>query len=338
MSTTHVGINGFGRIGRLMLRSSFKHNKGIKVISINDNKSTDYLAYLFKFDSAHGRFDGTVEYTEDSLIINGQTIKVTNTKEIKDLAWGDQGVDIVADCTGAFLTTEAAMGHIARGAKRVVLSAPAKDDTPTFVYGVNHHTFKPDMKVISNASCTTNGLAPVASIIHNNFKIVSGLMTTIHAVTSSQQTVDGNSKKDWRAGRAAGNNIIPASTGAAKAVGLVIPELKGKLTGMSFRVPTVDVSVVDLVVRTEKKTSYKEICELMKHASQNELKGILGYSNEDLVSTDILTDPRSSIFDSKAGMGIGDDFFKIITWYDNEYGYATRMLDMCAHVGKECNL
>ena len=231
------------------------------------------------------------------------------------------------------------MGHIERGAKKVVLSAPAKDQgTPTFVYGVNHQTFKPSMDVISNASCTTNALAPVAHLIHKNFGINSGLMTTIHAVTSSQQTVDGNSKKDWRGGRAAGNNIIPASTGAAKAVGLVIPELQGKLTGMSFRVPTVDVSVVDLVVRTEKKTSYAAICELMKNASENELKGVLGFSNEDLVSTDILTDPRSSIFDSKAGMGIGDDFFKIVTWYDNEFGYATRMLDMCAHVGKECNL
>ncbi len=339
MSSTKIGINGFGRIGRLMLRSWSKNPRGLDIVAINDGKDAEYLAYMLKYDSAHGRFDGTVEYTADSLVINGKKIPITNTREATESKWGELGADIVADCTGVYLTQEKATGHLKAGAKKVILSAPAKDKgTPTFVFGVNHLKYTKDMNIVSNASCTTNALAPVAHVIHKNFNITHGLMTTTHAVTATQLAVDGGSNKDWRGGRACGANIIPSSTGAAKAVGLVIPSLQGKLTGMAFRVPVVNVSVVDLTVRTEKKTTYEEICKLMKEASQGELNGILGYTEEALVSTDFMSDNHSSTFDATAGLGMGDDFFKIITWYDNEFGYATRMLDLAAHVGKVSGL
>lgn len=330
--SANIGINGFGRIGRLMLRASLQKNGGAQVIAINDLKDPEYLAYMFKYDSAHGKYKGTVDYTKDSLIIDGKKIEVTNIKDPNQLKWGTQGVDIVADCTGLFLTTQNAQSHLNCGAKKVILSAPAKDDTPTFVVGVNHQKLSKEMNVVSNASCTTNALAPVAYVINNKWGIESGLMTTVHAATASQKVVDGDSNKDWRGGRAASTNIIPSSTGAAKAVGLVIPELKGKLTGMAFRVPTINVSVVDLTIRTNKATSYDEIVSAMKEASQGELKGILGFTNESVVSSDFMSDNRSSIFDATAGIGLGDKFFKIVTWYDNECGYSTRMIDLAEHI------
>lgn len=333
--SANIGINGFGRIGRLMLRASLKKNGAAKVVAINDLKDPEYLAYMFKYDSAHGRYEGNVDYTDNSLIIDGEEIQITQIRDPSQLQWGQQGVDIVTDCTGIFLTTEQAQAHIDSGAKKVVLSAPAKDDTPTFVVGVNHHDLTSDMNVVSNASCTTNALAPVANVIHNKWGIESGLMTTIHAATASQKVVDGDSNKDWRGGRAAGENIIPSSTGAAKAVGLVIPSLNGKLTGMAFRVPTVNVSVVDLTIRTAQPTSYDEIVTALREASEEgDLQGILGFTDEALVSTDFMTDSRSSIFDSTAGMGMGNDFFKIVTWYDNECGYSTRLVDLCEHIAK----
>lgn len=334
--SANIGINGFGRIGRLMLRASLKKN-GPQVVAINDLKDPEYLAYMFKYDSAHGNYEGEVKHTKNSLVIDGREIQVTSIKDPAQLQWGNQGVDIVADCTGLFLTTADAQNHIKCGAKKVVLSAPAKDDTPTFVVGVNHHKLTKELNVVSNASCTTNALAPVAHVINQRWGIEQGLMTTVHAATASQKVVDGDSKKDWRGGRAASTNIIPSSTGAAKAVGLVIPELKGKLTGMAFRVPTINVSVVDLTIRTNKTTSYEEIVNAMKEASNGELKGILGFTNEALVSSDFNGDARSSIFDSTAGIGIGDRFFKVVTWYDNEYGYSNRMVDLCQHIAKVNN-
>ena len=334
--SVNVGINGFGRIGRLMLRASLKKN-GPQVVAINDLKDPEYLAYMFKYDSAHGTYEGEVKHTKNSLVIDGREIQVTSIKDPAQLQWGNQGVDIVADCTGLFLTTADAQNHLKCGAKKVVLSAPAKDDTPTFVVGVNHNKLTKDQNVVSNASCTTNALAPVAHVINQRWGIEQGLMTTVHAATASQKVVDGDSKKDWRGGRAASTNIIPSSTGAAKAVGLVIPELKGKLTGMAFRVPTINVSVVDLTIRTNKTTSYEEIVNAMKEASNGELKGILGFTNEALVSSDFNGDTRSSIFDSTAGIGIGDRFFKVVTWYDNEYGYSNRMVDLCQHIAKVNN-
>jgi glyceraldehyde 3-phosphate dehydrogenase len=288
---------------------------------------------MFKYDSAHGKYKGSVDFTNDSIIIDGKKIEVTKFKDPNQLKWGTQGVDIVADCTGLFLTTADAQSHLKAGAKKVILSAPAKDDTPTFVYGVNHKKLTKEMNVVSNASCTTNALAPVAFVINNKWGIESGLMTTVHAATASQKVVDGDSNKDWRGGRAASTNIIPSSTGAAKAVGLVIPELKGKLTGMAFRVPTINVSVVDLTIRTNKATSYEEIVAAMKAASESgDLKGILGFTSENVVSSDFMGDNRSSIFDSTAGIGLGNNFFKIVTWYDNEYGYSTRMIDLAGHI------
>lgn len=334
--SANIGINGFGRIGRLMLRASLKKN-GPQVVAINDLKDPEYLAYMFKYDSAHGNYEGEVKHTKNSLVIDGREIQVTSIKDPAQLQWGNQGVDIVADCTGLFLTTADAQNHLKCGAKKVVLSAPAKDDTPTFVVGVNHHKLTKELNVVSNASCTTNALAPVAHVINQRWGIEQGLMTTVHAATASQKVVDGDSKKDWRGGRAASTNIIPSSTGAAKAVGLVIPELKGKLTGMAFRVPTINVSVVDLTIRTNKTTSYEEIVNAMKEASNGELKGILGFTNEALVSSDFNGDARSSIFDSTAGIGIGDRFFKVVTWYDNEYGYSNRMVDLCQHIAKVNN-
>ena len=334
--SANIGINGFGRIGRLMLRASLKKN-GPQVVAINDLKDPEYLAYMFKYDSAHGTYEGEVKHTKNSLFIDGKEIQVTSIKDPAQLQWGAQGVDIVADCTGLFLTTADAQNHLQRGAKKVVLSAPAKDDTPTFVMGVNHNKLTKEQNVVSNASCTTNALAPVAHVIHTRWGIEQGLMTTVHAATASQKVVDGDSKKDWRGGRAASTNIIPSSTGAAKAVGLVIPELKGKLTGMAFRVPTINVSVVDLTIRTSKQTSYEEIVNAMKEASAGELKGILGFTNEALVSSDFNGDSRSSIFDSTAGIGLGDRFFKVVTWYDNEFGYSNRMVDLCQHIAKVNN-
>lgn len=332
----NFAINGFGRIGRLAFRASLLNPKGGKVVAINNpDMDPAYAAYMLKYDSCHGILkDVTIETGDKCLIVNGQKIAFTAAKDAKEAKWGDQGIDVVLECTGKFLEKDKANTHIDAGAKKVVLSAPAKDDTPTFVYGVNHKDIKADMKIISNASCTTNCLAPLVHVLHNSFGISEALMTTVHAVTISQPTVDGQSAKDWRAGRAAGINIIPASTGAAKAVTKVIPSLKGKITGMAFRVPTANVSCVDLTFKTEKKTSYKEICEAIKKASEGELKDILGYTDEQVVSMDFMTDARSSIFDAKAGIELNPQFFKVVSWYDNEWGYSNRMVDIANHVAK----
>ncbi len=326
----NVGINGFGRIGRLVFRAS-QNRDDIQVVGINDLLDVDYIAYMLKYDSVHGRFNGTIEVKDGNLIVNGVKIRVTAEKNPADLKWGDIGVDYVVESTGLFLEKGKAQAHIDAGAKYVVMSAPSKDDTPMFVCGVNEKTYKGE-QIVSNASCTTNCLAPVAKVLHDNFGIVEGLMTTVHATTATQKTVDGPSAKDWRGGRAAGGNIIPSSTGAAKAVGKVIPELNGKLTGMSFRVPTLDVSVVDLTVRLAKETTYEEICLAMKKASEGELKGILGYTNEDVVSSDFIGDSRTSIFDEKAGIAISPTFVKVVSWYDNEWGYSNKVLELIAHM------
>lgn len=331
-----LGINGFGRIGRLVTRASFGQQDGPKVVAINDPAMTlDYLIYLLKYDTAHGRLNATVERDGDrGLIVNGDKIRFTSEMKPDNIGWGDVQADYVGECTGVFLSQEGAQGHLNAGAKKVILSAPAKDSTPTFVYGVNHHLYTADMNVVSNASCTTNCLAPLAHVLHNKWGIAEGLMTTIHAATSTQLPIDGASKggKDWRAGRAASVNIIPSSTGAAKAVGLVIPSLKGVLTGMAFRVPNINVSCVDLTVKLAKPTSYDEIMSTLKHASENELKDVLGYTEDQVVSSDFMTDPRSSIIDSKAGIGLNDKFFKIVSWYDNEWGYSNRVLDLAKHM------
>ncbi len=326
----NVGINGLGRIGRLVFRAS-QNRDDIQVVGINDLLDVDYIAYMLKYDSVHGRFNGTIEVKDGNLIVNGVKIRVTAEKNPADLKWGDIGVDYVVESTGLFLEKGKAQAHIDAGAKYVVMSAPSKDDTPMFVCGVNEKTYKGE-QIVSNASCTTNCLAPVAKVLHDNFGIVEGLMTTVHATTATQKTVDGPSAKDWRGGRAAGGNIIPSSTGAAKAVGKVIPELNGKLTGMSFRVPTLDVSVVDLTVRLAKETTYEEICLAMKKASEGELKGILGYTNEDVVSSDFIGDSRTSIFDEKAGIAISPTFVKVVSWYDNEWGYSNKVLELIAHM------
>jgi glyceraldehyde 3-phosphate dehydrogenase len=328
-----IGINGFGRIGRLACRIA-SLRADVEIVAINDLLDIDYIAYLLKYDSTHGQFNGTIEVKDGSLYINGSKIRVTSEKDPTNLKWDEVDVDIVLECTGLFLTQHDAQKHIQAGAKKVILSAPAKDDTPTFVMGVNHLTLKSDQLIISNASCTTNCLAPIAKVLNDNFGIVEGLMSTIHAVTATQKTVDGPSMKDWRGGRGGFQNIIPSSTGAAKAVALVIPSLKGKLTGMSFRVPVADVSVVDLTVRLEKETSYDEICAAMKAASENELKGILGYTEEDVVSTDFLSDSRTSIFDAKAGISLNGNFVKVVSWYDNEWGYSNKLIDLAVHAHK----
>lgn len=332
----NFAINGFGRIGRLALRASLRNPQGGRVVAINNpDLDLDYAAYMLKYDSCHGILkDVTIEKGENTLILNGHKIAFLNTREPKDARWGDHDVDVVLECTGKFLDKPKAQAHLDAGAKKVVISAPAKDDTPTFVYGVNHKDLTADMNIVSNASCTTNCLAPLVHVLHNNFNITEALMTTVHATTISQLTVDGHSKKDWRAGRAASINIIPASTGAAKAVTKVIPSLKGKITGMAFRVPTANVSCVDLTFKTDKKTSYKEICEAMKFASENELKGILGYTQDEVVSSDFMSDPRSSIFDAKAGIELNSQFFKVVSWYDNEMGYSTRMIDLANYIAK----
>ena len=328
-----VGINGFGRIGRFVFRAAQKRSD-IEIVGINDLLDAEYMAYMLKYDTMHGRFDGTVEVKDGNLVVNGKTIRITAEKNPADLKWNEIGAEYVVESTGLFLSKDKAQGHIDAGAKYVVMSAPSKDDTPMFVCGVNTDKYVKGTQFVSNASCTTNCLAPLAKVLHDNFGITDGLMTTVHATTATQKTVDGPSVKDWRGGRAAAGNIIPSSTGAAKAVGKVIPELNGKLTGMSFRVPTLDVSVVDLTVNLAKPATYAEICEAIKKASEGELKGILGYTDEDVVSSDFLGDTRTSIFDAKAGIALTDKFVKLVTWYDNEIGYSNKVLDLVAHMAK----
>jgi glyceraldehyde 3-phosphate dehydrogenase len=328
-----IGINGFGRIGRLAFRAAINRLE-IEIVGINDLVEPDYMAYMLKYDSTHGKFDGSVEVKDGNLVVNGKTIRVTAEKDPANLKWDEVGAEVIIESTGFFLTQELAQKHIDAGAKKVVMSAPAKDDTPTFVMGVNHKELKADQNIVSNASCTTNCLAPIAKVLNDKFGIVEGLMTTVHAVTATQKTVDGPSVKDWRGGRGAYQNIIPSSTGAAKAVGLVLPELKGKLTGMSLRVPTADVSVVDLTVRLNKGASYEEIKTAMKEASEGELKGILGYTEDEVVSSDFLGDARTSIFDAKAGISLNDNFVKVVSWYDNEWGYSNKIVDLVLEVGK----
>ena len=328
-----VGINGFGRIGRFVFRAAQKRSD-IEIVGINDLLDAEYMAYMLKYDTMHGRFVGTVEVKVGNLVVNGKTIRVTAEKNPADLKWNEIGAEYVVESTGLFLSKDKAQGHIDAGAKYVVMSAPSKDDTPMFVCGVNTDKYVKGTQFVSNASCTTNCLAPLAKVLHDNFGITDGLMTTVHATTATQKTVDGPSVKDWRGGRAAAGNIIPSSTGAAKAVGKVIPELNGKLTGMSFRVPTLDVSVVDLTVNLAKPATYAEICEAIKKASEGELKGILGYTDEDVVSSDFLGDTRTSIFDAKAGIALTDKFVKLVSWYDNEIGYSNKVLDLVAHMAK----
>jgi glyceraldehyde 3-phosphate dehydrogenase len=325
-----IGINGFGRIGRLAFRAAIKKN--IDVVAINDLVEPDYMAYMLKYDSTHGQFDGTIEVVNGHLVVNGKTIRVTAERDPANLKWNEVGAEYIIESTGLFLTQETAQKHIDAGAKKVVMSAPAKDDTPTFVMGVNHLTLKADQNIVSNASCTTNCLAPITKVLMDNFGILEGLMTTVHATTATQKTVDGPSAKDWRGGRGASQNIIPSSTGAAKAVGLVIPAIKGKLTGMAFRVPLADVSVVDLTVRLEKPATYEQIKQAMKTASEGELKGILGYTEDDVVSQDFLGDARTSIFDANAGIALNDNFVKVVSWYDNEWGYSNKIVDLLIHM------
>ena len=327
-----VGINGFGRIGRLVFRAGI-NRPDIEFVGINDPFMTpDYMAYMLRYDTMHGRFDGTIEYTDDAIIVNGKKVRFFACMDPKDIPWGEVGAEYVVESTGVFLTKEKAQAHIDAGAKKVVMSAPSKDDTPMFVCGVNLDKYTPDMTFVSNASCTTNCLAPIAKVLHENWGITDGLMTTVHSTTATQKTVDGPSKKDWRGGRAASGNIIPSSTGAAKAVGKVIPALNGKLTGMSMRVPTLDVSVVDLTVNLAKPAKYDEICAAMKKASEGELKGILGYTDEDVVSSDFIGDPRTSIFDAKAGIALTDTFVKVVSWYDNEWGYSNKVVDLIQYM------
>jgi glyceraldehyde 3-phosphate dehydrogenase len=330
MSKVKLGINGFGRIGRIVFRESFNRDN-VEVVAINDLLDVEHLAYLLKYDSVHGKFNGTVEVKEGKLFVNGKNIRITAEKDPANLKWDEVGAEIVADCTGIFTTLEMANAHIKGGAKKVVISAPSAD-APMFVMGVNHTKATAADIIVSNASCTTNCLAPLAKVIHDNFGIVEGLMTTIHATTATQLTVDGPSKKDFRGGRSALINMIPSSTGAAKAVGKVIPDLNGKLTGMSMRVPTADVSVVDLTVKLAKETTYAEIMAVLKTASETSLKGILGYTEDDVVSQDFVSDSRTSIVDAKAGIGLNSTFFKIVSWYDNEYGYSSKLIDLSVHI------
>jgi len=330
---TKVGINGFGRIGRLVFRASVQRDD-IDVVAINDPFiDLEYMKYMLTYDSIHGKFEGDVEVKGDKLVVNGKEIAVYACKEPSEIPWRDTGAEYIVESTGVFTTTETASAHFNGGAKKVIISAPSKD-APMFVMGVNQDKYTSDMNVVSNASCTTNCLAPLAKVIHENFGITEGLMTTVHSTTATQKTVDGPSKKDWRGGRAAANNIIPSSTGAAKAVGKVIPELNGKLTGMAFRVPTLDVSVVDLTVNLAKPTTYDEIKAAVKKASENELKGILGYTEDAVVSTDFIHDSRTSIFDANAGIMLTDTFVKLVSWYDNEWGYSNKVLDLVAHMAK----
>ena len=326
-----IGINGFGRIGRMVMRAALNHPQ-IEIVGINDLCPADYLAYMLKYDTMHGKFGGDVSSAENAIIINGKSIPVFAERNPADLPWGELGAEYVVESTGLFLTKEKSQAHIDAGAKHVVMSAPSKDDTPMFVMGVNQDKYTSDMQFVSNASCTTNCLAPIAKVLNDNFGITDGLMTTVHSTTATQKTVDGVSLKDWRGGRAAAGNIIPSSTGATKAVGKVIPELNGKLTGMSMRVPTLDVSVVDLTVNLAKPATYEQICEAMKAASEGELKGILAYTDEAVVSSDFLGDPHTSIFDAKAGIALTDTFVKVVSWYDNEIGYSNKILDLIEHM------
>lgn len=332
--TTKVGINGFGRIGRLVFRAAAK-NPHVEIVAINDLIDVDYMAYMLKYDSTHGIFDGDISVSNGNLVVNGKTIRVTSEKDPANLKWNEVGADYVVESTGLFLDKDKAGAHIAAGAKRVVMSAPAKDDTPTFVMGVNHESYTPDMTIISNASCTTNCLAPLAKALHDTWGIEEGLMTTVHAVTATQKTVDSPSAKDWRGGRGAYQNIIPSSTGAAKAVGLVIPELKGKLTGMSFRVPVANVSVVDLTARLKKPATYDEIKAEIKRLSETSMKGVLGYTEDEVVSTDFIGDARTSIFDAKAGIQLSPNFVKVVSWYDNEWGYSNKVVDLIAYTASK---
>ncbi|MDD3105686.1 MAG: type I glyceraldehyde-3-phosphate dehydrogenase [Bacteroidales bacterium] len=330
MNKIKVGINGFGRIGRLVFRAA-QERENIEIVGINDLISVDYMAYMLRYDTVHGQFKGTIEVKDGMLVVNGNAIRVTAEKDPANLKWNEVDAEYVVESTGLFLTKEKAQAHINAGAKRVVMSAPSKDDTPMFVYGVNHKSYKGE-NMISNASCTTNCLAPVAKVLNDKFGIVEGLMTTVHSTTATQKTVDGPSAKDWRGGRAASANIIPSSTGAAKAVGKVIPQLNGKLTGMSFRVPTVNVSVVDLTCRIEKAASYDDVKAAMKEASEGEMKGVLGYTEDSVVSSDFIGDSRTSIFDANAGISLSPNFVKVVSWYDNEWGYSCKILEMICYM------
>ena len=330
MSKIKIGINGFGRIGRLVFRAAMAKDN-LEIVGINDLISVDYMAYMLRYDTMHGQFKGTIEVKENALVVNGHSIRVTAEKDPANLKWNEVGAEYVVESTGLFLTKEKAEAHIKAGAKRVVMSAPSKDDTPMFVMGVNHKTYA-GQTIVSNASCTTNCLAPIAKVLNDKFGMVEGLMTTVHSTTATQKTVDGPSMKDWRGGRAASGNIIPSSTGAAKAVGKVIPALNGKLTGMSLRVPTLDVSVVDLTCTLAKDTTYDEICKAMKEAADGELKGILGYTEDAVVSSDFLGDARTSIFDAKAGIQLSPRFVKVVSWYDNEWGYSNKVLELIEYM------
>ena len=330
--TIRIGINGFGRIGRLVMRAATARDD-VEIVAINDLLETDYIAYLLKYDSTHGLFDGEVSVENNHLIVNGKTIRITSERDPANLKWDEVDVDVVVESTGLFLTKETASKHLAAGAKKVVMSAPSKDDTPMFVMGVNQDSYAGE-SIVSNASCTTNCLAPLAKVLNDKFGIVDGLMTTVHATTATQKTVDGPSLKDWRGGRGAGQNIIPSSTGAAKAVGKVIPALNGKLTGMAFRVPTPNVSVVDLTVNLATPTSYEAICAAMKEASEGELSGIMAYTEDAVVSTDFVGNPHTSIFDATAGIALTDTFVKVVSWYDNEWGYSNKVLDLVSHIAK----
>ena len=333
MSKIKIGINGFGRIGRLVFRAA-QNFKDVQIVGINDLIDVNYMAYMLKYDSTHGRFNGTVEVKDGKLVVNGNTIRVTAERNPADLKWDAIGAEYVVESTGLFLDKKTAQAHIDAGAKKVIMSAPSKDDTPMFVCGVNLDKYTKDMQFVSNASCTTNCLAPIAKVLNDKFGIVEGLMTTVHATTATQKTVDGPSMKDWRGGRGAGQNIIPSSTGAAKAVGKVIPELNGKLTGMAFRVPTPDVSVVDLTCRLAKPASYADICKAMKEASEGALKGVLGYTEDAVVSNDFVGETRTSVFDAEAGISLNDNFVKVVSWYDNEMGYSTKVVELIQHMYK----
>ncbi|MGI6573214.1 MAG: type I glyceraldehyde-3-phosphate dehydrogenase [Fermentimonas sp.] len=328
-----VGINGFGRIGRLVFRAAQQRND-IQIVGINDLLDVDYIAYMLKYDTIHGQFNGDIKVKDGNLVVNGKKVRVTSERNPADLKWNEVGAEYVVESTGLFLTKDKAQAHIDAGAKYVVMSGPSKDDTRMYVVGVNQNTYTKGEQFVSNASCTTNCLAPIAKVLNDKFGILEGLMTTVHSTTATQKTVDGPSAKDWRGGRAASGNIIPSSTGAAKAVGKVIPELNGKLTGMSMRVPTLNVSVVDLTVRLAKEATYEEICVAMKEASEGELKGVLGYTDEAVVSSDFIGDPHTSIFDEKAGIQLSPTFVKVVSWYDNEWAFSLKMLDLIAHMAK----
>ena len=329
-----IGINGFGRIGKLVFQAALEKGE-VDIVAINDPFITaDYMAYMLKFDTVHGRFNGEIKSEENKLIVNGKSVNVYNEMDPHNIPWGQEGVEYVLECSGVFTTLEKAQAHIDAGAKKVIISAPSKD-APMFVMGVNNDKYDPSMTIVSNASCTTNCLAPLAKVIHDNFGIKEGLMTTVHSTTATQKTVDGASKKDWRGGRAAAANIIPSSTGAAKAVGKVIPELNGKLTGMSFRIPTVDVSVVDLTCNLAKPATYEEICNAVKKACENEMKGIMEYTDEPVVSSDFISDPHTSIFDAAAGIALTDTFVKLVAWYDNEWGYSNKLVDLAMYIANK---